>query len=83
MSFSCPVCNGLEGLAGHCPACGSELDDQGRLSDLFGPYSPYRPIDESKLTNGLPDLALHLCVHLAVCPTCGKRSAVAVTEREL
>lgn len=80
MSHICPVCNGFSRLDASCPACGHALDDSGRLYDYYGDYSPYRPIDDAKLSNGLSDLRLHLCMHVAWCPVCRKEQQVAVQE---
>ena len=76
----CPVCNGMERLASVCPRCGSAMADAGRLTDTFGPYAPYRPVDELKRTDGLPDLIFHLCYHRLDCETCGFRDVRAVRE---
>lgn len=72
MGFMCPVCNGLEPFQETCAFCGAAAADNGRLNDYFGPYSPYRPIDDAALTNGYPDVASHQCVHVAQCTACGK-----------
>ncbi|MFK7694623.1 hypothetical protein [Paenibacillus sp. HJGM_3] len=80
MSYGCPVCNGLQTLTKHCPGCGGSLSDGGRAEDYLGPYSPYRPIDDMKLTNGIADLANHICVHQLYCTTCGFTASVDVQE---
>lgn len=80
MRSICPVCNGLEEWKQACPQCGQMLADLGRLSDYYGPYSAYRPIDEMKMTDGLPDLEPHLCVHAAYCETCGRNFEMALEE---
>lgn len=80
MNVHCPVCNGLQDLLAEC-RCGGYLTDGGRSSDYFGPYSPYRPIDDMKMTNGLPDLANHQCFHAVFCERCGFSGLVAVAER--
>lgn len=76
----CPVCNGFTRLHVPCPVCRSELDDGGRLSDYYGDYSPYRPIDDAKLSNGFPDLCQHQCIHLLFCPHCGEKELFAIQE---
>jgi hypothetical protein len=76
----CPVCNGLAGLYAGCPDCGRSMEDTGRLYDYYGDYSPYMPIDESKLSNGLPDREQHLCVHVAWCPSCRQEQRLAIPE---
>jgi len=76
----CPVCNGLRRLSARCPICGQAAEDQGRYNDLFGPYSPYRPIEELSRFNGLPDLALHACAHIAFCRNCAHTFPVYIEE---
>jgi hypothetical protein len=83
LSFYCPVCNGFSRLAAICPDCGNPACDGGRLNDYLGPYAPYRPIDEISRTNGLPDLALHSCVHVMYCEECGRAYSVYVREIEV
>ncbi|WP_213411038.1 hypothetical protein [Xylanibacillus composti] len=64
-----------------CQQCAAALDDHGRYQDQFGPYAPYRPIDDLRLTNGIPqDAELHRCVHQAYCPQCGNACLVSVAE---
>lgn len=81
MSWMCPVCNGLEPMSPACPRCGAPAADQGRAADWLGPYAPYRPIDDMKRTDGLPDLERHWCVHLLACPQCGYEWQTAQQER--
>ncbi|WP_284637899.1 hypothetical protein [Paenibacillus silviterrae] len=83
MSYGCPVCNGLEELSFPCEQCREALDDQGRLSDFYDPYSPYRPIDDIKLTNGYEDLSTHQCIHLGRCSHCHRSYTLAVQEQQL
>ncbi|UFJ39660.1 hypothetical protein LOK74_16580 [Brevibacillus humidisoli] len=80
MNLMCPVCNSFMPLYAGCPRCSQPMQDAGRLADYFGDYSPYRPIDDSKRTNGLPDLAHHVCVHIAWCPNCREEQRIAVKE---
>jgi len=66
MSLVCPLCNGLRNLQLHiCPDCGHDMQDQGRVREFFGPYSPY---EELRAVNSLDEK----CVHLISCPRCGK-----------
>ncbi|MED4604201.1 hypothetical protein P9314_26595 [Paenibacillus validus] len=81
-SYVCSVCNGLEALGGSCPSCRQAAEDRGRLSDYDDPYSPYRSIDDMKLTNGFADLERHQCVHMAYCPGCGATFTLSVQEQE-
>ncbi|MBO8163397.1 MAG: hypothetical protein H0Z34_06710 [Brevibacillus sp.] len=80
MNLICPVCNGLLTMRATCRRCSGALHDMGRLSDYYGDYSPYRPIDDGKRTNGMPDLAQHVCVHLGWCPACHEEERIAVAE---
>lgn len=80
MAYICPICNGLHSLKAHCPTCGQQLDDAGRLYDYYGDYSPYRPIEDSKLANGYPDAKEHLCLHVGWCAHCHTESLFAVHE---
>lgn len=81
MSFACPVCNGLAALAKSCPQCSGPLVDGGRADDYLGPYAPYRPIDEMKLTNGYADLAAHACVHYMWCEDCQYTASYRIKEQ--
>jgi hypothetical protein len=80
MSFMCPICNGLQSIAYPCPQCRTIMDDEGRIDDYLGPYSPYRSIDDLKLTNGFIDLSTRQCVHTLSCPRCGKQQTRSVQE---
>ncbi|CAM3425948.1 hypothetical protein MALU111345_04260 [Marinicrinis lubricantis] len=82
MSFVCPVCNGFRDLDFTCPSCQQKTEDFGRFHDFYGPYSPYRPIDEYKLTNGIAgDAEHHRCIHIAFCPVCKGTYHAAVDEQ--
>ncbi len=70
MSYLCPVCNGLRKMSAPCPYCLQASEDYGRMYDYWGPYSPYPPIDDMKLTDGLSDFSCHQCVHIAYCRHC-------------
>ncbi|WP_255298455.1 hypothetical protein [Brevibacillus dissolubilis] len=80
MNFMCPICNGFTELQVTCESCGSKLDDQGRLLDYFGDYSPYRPFDDLKRTDGYPDVSSHLCPHVATCPACRLEQVIMIQE---
>jgi len=80
MKHLCPVCNGLAPFRSTCSSCGGALDDSGRLYDYYGDYSPYREIDDSKLTNGTSDWQFHLCLHVGWCPSCRKEQPVTLLE---
>ncbi len=80
MNRVCPVCNGLSAFHAVCQECSRPLDDSGRIYDYYGDYSPYREIDDSKLTNGMVDLQYHLCVHVGWCRSCRREQPVSVLE---
>lgn len=81
MSFYCPVCNGMQVLRSACPNCHEEVaQDYGRFDDYMGPYSPYRPIDDLKMTNGFNDFTNHQCVHVVYCQRCKKSFHLSVNE---
>jgi len=81
MSYMCPVCNGITNLNMLCPVCYQQLADCGRIDQIWEPYSPYREIDDIKLTNGYHDFVNHQCVHLASCPNCGKEQIIFINEK--
>lgn len=80
-STMCPVCNGLEQLTCSCFKCGNPMNDYGKLSDYYAPYSPYRPIDDLKETNGYLDLQLQQCMHTVICSVCETEAVQAVDEK--
>jgi hypothetical protein len=69
-NYVCPVCNGFEIINQPCPACNTSLADYGPISYLYANYSPYRPIDDLKKTDGFFDVSTHQCPHLLFCETC-------------
>jgi hypothetical protein len=82
-SYACPVCNGFSTLFLNCNDCGASLKDYGRFSDLLAPYSPYRPIDDLKMSDGWIDVATHSCPHYLYCPRCGLSQVEMVAEMPL
>ncbi|MDF2961559.1 MAG: hypothetical protein K0S39_3294 [Paenibacillus sp.] len=80
MSYLCTVCNGLLALRVDCQNCNTELEDQGKISDFYDPYSPYRPIEDLKMTNGFKDKENHLCYHWGYCSHCCTSFPVCVHE---
>ncbi|WP_082347319.1 hypothetical protein [Bacillus sp. FJAT-18017] len=77
----CPVCNGLKQLDVHCSECSSQMEEKGRYMDYFDDYSPYMPIDQMKLEDGIPnDYKNHQCPHLYRCPSCGNDQIVLIKE---
>lgn len=77
---ACPICNGLSSFDLSCPACGQSLTDNGRYMDFFGDYSPYRPIEDAKLTDGLVDAATHQCPHYTTCTVCDYEGVQLIQE---
>lgn len=80
MNYICPICNGFQSLSEHCQSCGQLFVDGGRVYDYYGDYSPYRPIEDSKLSNGLPDAQQHLCIHMGWCEHCKTEAWLAIQE---
>lgn len=80
-SSVCPVCNGMEMITDPCPDCGGTLQDVGKESDDWGPYSPYQPIDDLKRINGWNDLSFKKCIHRARCLICGEETVVIIDEQ--
>lgn len=77
----CPICNGFEQLNVPCPQCQNEMEDRGRFTDFLLDYSPYRPIDEMKLTDGFPhDNRLDQCVHVFYCSVCHTDTHATIDE---
>ncbi|TCS96897.1 hypothetical protein [Hazenella coriacea] len=82
-SFACPICNGFHHYHEQCPQCGNHLNDEGRLSDFYMQYSPYRPIDDLKMTDGYIDMTTHQCPHLIYCEQCNYMDVKLITEISL
>ncbi len=80
MAFICPVCNGFTPLGARCRSCGRPLEDAGRLYDFYGDYSPYQPIEDAKLSNGMADSIGHLCLHLGWCTVCRSQHLLPIRE---
>ncbi|RAL26975.1 hypothetical protein [Thermoflavimicrobium daqui] len=78
--YACPVCNGFTSYTAYCPKCSHILQDGGRIFDYFADYSPYRPIDDLKMTDGLLDYQNHTCPHQIYCEHCGYREVTLMQE---
>ncbi|WP_409274223.1 hypothetical protein V1499_04785 [Neobacillus sp. SCS-31] len=77
----CPVCNGLKKVDVNCENCSNLMEEKGRYMDYFDDYSPYMPIDQMKLEDGIPDdLKNRQCPHLYRCPACGTDSIILIGE---
>lgn len=79
-SMGCPICNGFETLEAICPHCGDRLDDHGRLFDLWADYSPYRPIEDLKQTDGFFHTTNQQCPHTLFCQNCGHEEVSMILE---
>jgi hypothetical protein len=82
-SYACPVCNGFVSLLSYCPDCGISLKDGGRLQDFLANYSPYRPIEEMKMTDGWIDRTTHQCPHQTYCSQCGYIGVTLIEEMKI
>ncbi|HBT19913.1 MAG TPA: hypothetical protein DEA47_00840 [Peptococcaceae bacterium] len=78
MNQVCPVCNGMAAFVIQCPECGKPMDDQGHISDFYGPYSPYEEDLWPQLTGLSGRVASSRCIHFLYCSRCriGRRRAV-------
>ena len=75
----CPLCNGLKSSQINvCALCGHDMEDQGKVSGFFGPYSPYEELETAN-TNSLDEK----CVHLFSCPKCGNDFRVNIDLVEM
>lgn len=72
MDRVCPLCNGMMEAHEICDWCGAEMEDQGRMEDYYGPYSPY--MDKESFTEDNRALLMgdHHCVHLYQCKVCNR-----------
>jgi hypothetical protein len=77
----CPLCNGLRALYFYCPHCQTEMQDEGKVTDYFGPYSPYMETDLLKQADGYKTTwTNHECVHLFYCPHCQEEEVRFIKE---
>lgn len=80
MNTLCPVCNGLHEINDRCPSCGNVTQDLGKVSDYWAPYSPYREIEDLKMTNGYIDAIAQRCIHKMYCDACQHSYVYSVAE---
>ncbi|NPC92052.1 hypothetical protein HOO54_07450 [Bacillus sp. WMMC1349] len=72
----CPVCNGILVETKACPKCGGEMTNIGKVTDFFGPYSPYMEFDsflQMKKTS---------CLHVYSCVDCSFQDTVEINKIE-
>lgn len=80
LEYGCPICNGLFEEDLQCLKCGQIMQDNGRIEDYYGPYSPYDNMDkyEQPFFGGLSEELP--CVHLFTCPRCGYDTRVGIEQ---
>jgi hypothetical protein len=76
----CPLCNGFATFQNTCSKCSGEMKDAGKVYDLYSDYSPYRPTDDLKMTNGYDDFQNQKCMHFTYCATCGNEAIIGIEE---
>ena len=77
MDLICKLCNGMTEPGKNCRYCGSKMEDGGKISDYYDPYSPYETRD-SILGEDISDMENGKCVHLLVCPVCSSDTRVNI-----
>lgn len=80
MQQVCPVCNGMAVLLVQCPECGKPLEDQGHVSDFYGPYGPYEEDMWPRLTGMAGRTASLRCIHFLFCSNCGRGTRRSVKK---
>jgi len=80
MSGLCPVCNGFYSVELICRNCGQKAQDLGKFTDMLGPYSPYRDIEDMKMIDDASEPTEHSCIHLCECLTCHESFLVGFNE---
>lgn len=79
--YACLYCNGIKTIDITCPKCLTSVEDLGKVSDYYQAYSPYREIDDLKMTDGFPDnLDQHKCIHYLSCPHCQFQQTISFQE---
>lgn len=76
----CPLCNGFTIFQHTCTTCSGEMKDAGKVYDLYSDYSPYRSIDDLKMTNGYADIQEQQCIHFTYCSVCGHEEIIGINE---
>ncbi|HAF16929.1 MAG: hypothetical protein ACN4A7_03450 [Thermacetogeniaceae bacterium] len=77
----CPVCNGLTNLVKDCPACGSSMEDCGKMSTFTDPYGPYE--ETAGLESNSTVTGDSHCVHFLHCPNCDENTSYIVNSDEI
>ena len=77
----CPVCYGLTNLVKDCPACGSSMEDCGKMSTFTDPYGPYE--ETAGLESNSTVTGDSHCVHFLHCPNCDENTSYIVNSDEI
>nr|WP_077623158.1 hypothetical protein [Sediminibacillus massiliensis] len=78
---ACPLCNGMRTITRNCSNCDETMEDQGKVVDYMGDYSPYLPDDIAKTVDGVQNSTEdHVCVHLFHCNNCKQDMRVEIQE---
>jgi hypothetical protein len=80
MSGLCPICNSFCTVELICRHCGHQAQDLGRFTDMLGPYSPYRDIEDLEMTHADAASTDSACIHVCECPTCRESFLVGFNE---
>jgi len=80
MDWVCPLCNGLWKEAVYCANCQKTMKDRGKVSDYYGPYSPYEELDQLSAKLGENPL---LCQHLFYCECCGNDKRIDILKTKM
>lgn len=82
MTSGCPVCNGLTQLAENCPACGTPMDDCGKINGYLDPYGPYEETKETTTARAAMT-GDSQCVHFLQCPNCNESISYTVSSDQI
>lgn len=80
MDLVCPQCNGLLEKRISCPRCRGMMQDRGKVSDYYGPYSPYEEVDELSAKLGENPL---FCTHLFYCEHCAEDKRIDIHKIQM
>ena len=72
MDQVCPLCNGMAAVYVYCDKCGIRMNEEGRIEDIKGAYSPYMDKESFHTDMNTSNITGdHLCIHLYYCEKCG------------
>jgi len=75
--YICPICNGLYDYVKICPSCGAQMQILDRVENYYDSYSGELPYELTDLNDGDPP---NICRHITVCPKCGYRTTVGISN---